>query len=126
MIGLRISLIAVLTFCLSCNSGSEKKVRQIELEHIVDNVLGKDVQFVDVRTPKEYKDGHIDDAVNFNIKDRLAFLEQIESLSKEKPVYLYCKSGVRSKKAAELLKKEGFSIVFDYSGGYDDWKENKN
>ncbi|WP_298995607.1 rhodanese-like domain-containing protein [Flagellimonas sp. S174] len=125
MKGLRISLIAF-TLCLSCNSDSDKKVVQIDHQQMVDKVLGKDVQLVDVRTPKEYEDGHIDDAVNFNVKDKKKFLEQIQSLSKETPVYLYCKSGVRSKKAAELLKKEGFSTVFDYSGGYEDWKENKD
>lgn len=82
---------------------------------------GKDVQLVDVRTPREYELGHIDGAINYNVKDSLTFLKQISVLNKKKPVYLYCKMGGRSNKAAQILKEKGFLTIFDYSGGYDDW-----
>jgi len=83
--------------------------------------LGKpDVMIVDVRTPAEYAEGHIAGAVNLP-------LQTIESwykdLPKDKPVYLYCRSGNRSQQAAEFLKKKGFSNIYNEEGGLIAWKE---
>lgn len=83
--------------------------------------IGQDVQLIDVRTPMEYKLGYIGDAINFDINNQEQFLEQITLLDKEKPVYLYCKMGGRSNRAAELMKDKGFKKIYDYSGGYQDW-----
>ncbi len=109
--------------CFSCSSGLGQKVARIDHQDMVKNVVGKKVQLVDVRTSQEYGEGHIEGAININVMENTLFKEQINSLSKEEPVYLYCKSGVRSKRAAEILEKEGFQKIFDYSGGYDDWKK---
>ncbi len=79
------------------------------------------VQLIDVRTAEEYEAEHIGNAVNFNIIDRKAFVDQIKDLDKEKPVYVYCKIGGRSNRAAKLLKEKGFLKIYDYSGGYNDW-----
>ncbi len=83
--------------------------------------LGKpDVMIVDVRTPAEYAEGHIAGAVNLP-------LQTIESwykdLPKDKPVYLYCRSGNRSQQAAEFLKKKGFSNVYNEQGGIIAWTQ---
>ena len=109
-----------LLWAFSCHTQQEPFVKKIDKATIQSEVIGKDVQLVDVRTPMEYGQGHIDDAVNFNINDE-GFLNQIEKLDKNKPVYLYCKLGGRSNRAAELLKSKGFTQIFDYTGGYDDW-----
>ncbi len=113
-------------FCTSCKSQSDKEVISVDGKHMVANVLGKDVQLIDVRTSREYNAGHIEGAINYNVMDKERFMEQISALNKNEPVYLYCKAGVRSKNAAELLKEEGFVKIFDYSGGYADWKKSKN
>jgi len=105
----------------NCQSQTGITITKIDKDYLKKNVLGKDVQLVDVRTKEEYKAGHIDDAVNFNIVQRSAFLVQVESLDKNEPVYLYCKAGGRSNRAAQLLKERGFLKIFDYSGGYNDW-----
>ncbi len=83
--------------------------------------LGKpDVMIVDVRTPAEYAEGHITGAVNLP-------LQTIESwykdLPKDKPVYLYCRSGNRSQQAAEFLKKKGFSNIYNEQGGIIAWTQ---
>lgn len=80
----------------------------------------KDVQLVDVRTPEEYNDGYIKDAENIDVKSQ-DFLEKIEKYSKSETVYVYCKSGGRSQKAAELMIDRGFSHVIDLEGGYINW-----
>jgi rhodanese-related sulfurtransferase len=64
-------------------------------------------EFVDVRTPEEYKQGHIPGAVNIpvsEIKDRMA------ELPKNKQLYVYCHSGKRAAKASTILAKAGFSV----------------
>ena len=104
----------------SCTS-QNPSITKIDKTFVKNEILGKDVQLVDVRTPEEYESGHIDDALNFNIIDSESFLRQIEGLDKEKPVYLYCKMGGRSNRAAKLLQNKGFVEIYDYSGGYNDW-----
>ncbi len=115
-------LVLALLLLFSCNSETASSITLVDRTYIEKEVLGREVQLIDVRTPKEYLDGHIDGAMNFNMKNRKTFLEQLDDLDKKKPVFLYCKKGGRSKKAAEILKKEGFLKIYDYTGGYDDWK----
>jgi len=76
-------------------------------------------QFVDVRTPEEYSAGHADRARNIPLDTLMANLDRLE---KNEPVYLICKSGHRSKLAAEMLVKAGFPQAISISGGTDAWR----
>lgn len=105
----------------ACNSKEETKLSLIDYETVQTDVIGKDVQLVDVRTPQEFNAGHIDDAINIDISDPETFTEKVENLDKEKPIYIYCQMGGRSKKASQKLKELGFKNIFDYSGGYGEW-----
>jgi rhodanese-related sulfurtransferase len=108
---------------MACLPQQEGLVKKIDKATVQAEVIAKDVQLVDVRTPAEYDQGHIDDAVNFDVSDTETFSTQIENLDKDRPIYVYCKKGGRSNKAAEILKTKGFTQIYDYSGGYDDWKK---
>jgi thioredoxin 1 len=77
-------------------------------------------QLVDVRTPGEYEQGHLEKAQNIDYKSP-AFQEQIKTLDKSKPVFVYCLGGVRSAAAAEILHQHGFKDVYDMKGGYIKW-----
>lgn len=79
---------------------------------------------LDVRTPEEYQEGHLDNAVNINWFDT-DFAKQTLSLNKEKPIYVYCKLGGRSAKASKVLDSLGFKNVVDLTGGYDAFKAAK-
>lgn len=79
------------------------------------------VQLVDVRTPKEYKRGHIEGARNIDYFNPFAFKEAAAQLDKDRPVYLYCQSGNRSLKSARRLKDMGFEKIYDLKGGYNSW-----
>lgn len=114
-------LVILLFFGVSCKSQDRPTISIIDKETMETEVIGKDVQLVDVRTPQEYGLGHIDDALNFNIANLPRFKEQIKTLDQTKPVYIYCKLGGRSARAADLLKSEGFTEIYDYAGGYDEW-----
>ena len=79
-------------------------------------------QLIDVRTPKEYKSGHIENAVNIHLYDQ-DFKERINKLDKNKTVYVYCKAGGRSAEAVESLKINGFQHIVELDGGTDAWSE---
>tara|TARA_B100001287_G_C22651724_1_gene515547 strand:- start:1069 stop:1374 length:306 start_codon:yes stop_codon:yes gene_type:complete len=77
---------------------------------------------IDVRTQDEFNDGHIENSLNFNIYDAVKFIEEISKLDKQATVHVYCKSGVRSLQACEIIKGMGFNKVFNLIGGITEWK----
>ena len=118
-----ISLLISLLFLSACTS-HPKEIHNISLKALrMELLVNQNIQLIDVRKPKEYRAGHIDDAVNINISDRSAFKKVAEKLDKNQPVYVYCKAGVRSNKASKLLQKMGFTSIYDYSGGWDKWSQ---
>lgn len=82
------------------------------------------IQLMDVRTPKEIKQGAIKTALFVNYFDTDFTEKATKKLDKTKPVYLVCRSGNRSVKACKLLKEKGFE-VYNVLGGFNQWqKEN--
>ena len=69
---------------------------------------------VDVRTPEEYRDGHVPGSVNVPLQQ----IEDIELEVAEKntPLYVYCRSGARSRQATALLKEMGYEDVHNIGG----------
>lgn len=73
-----------------------------------------DYQFIDVRTPEEYRGRHIDAFVNLPLQS----LEyKVDTLDVNKPVVIICASGGRSMSAAQFLKARGFKTIFNVRGG---------
>jgi len=85
-------------------------------------IADKKVQLIDVRTPNEYGGGHIKNAINVDFFNSANFEKYCEKMSKDKPVYLYCRSGARSQRAAHKLIGMGFEKVYDLKGGYMSWR----
>ena len=77
---------------------------------------------LDVRRPDEYAAGHLPGAALLDVTDSVAFARGVELLDKEKNIYIYCRSGRRSRKAADILTSKGFNVR-DMQGGYNAWKE---
>ncbi|GAB3986790.1 thioredoxin domain-containing protein [Spirosoma daeguense] len=77
-------------------------------------------QLIDVRTPTEFAEGHLPGAVNIN-SQRDDFSRALGQLDKTKPVYVYCLSGGRSKRAFDKLTELGYTDVRDLKGGYLKW-----
>jgi rhodanese-related sulfurtransferase len=77
---------------------------------------------VDVRTPEEVAEGHLSGSVNINFLGE-GFAEEIKTLNKNKTYLLYCRSGSRTRKAADLMQKSGFKHVYMLEGGITAWKE---
>lgn len=81
---------------------------------------GPEVYFVDVRTPAEYAALHAAHARNIPL-DQLESSTEISSCSRSAPILLICQSGARSRKAAEVLFRLGFTNVTEVSGGTAAW-----
>jgi thioredoxin 1 len=77
------------------------------------------ITLLDVRTPDENENRRIKGAINIDINDS-DFETKISTLDSNKTVYVYCLSGGRSGKAANILEKKGFK-VYNLSGGISAW-----
>lgn len=88
----------------------------LEVQTFKDSIINKKVQLIDVRTPDEYKSGHIEYAENIDFYSG-KFTTEFNKLDKEKPVYIYCRSGSRSKQTADKLSAMGFKEIYDLKGG---------
>lgn len=88
---------------------------------IQENKNNPNLVILDVRTPEEYAEGHIENSVNidFNADD---FKTNINKLDKNKTYLVYCRSGNRSKKAIAVMKELGFKEIYNI-GGIMDWQK---
>ena len=87
--------------------------------------LDGDAVLVDVRTPGEYEQGHLENALNVDFLDA-EFTSRMQEFKPSQTIYVYCKVGGRSAKAASLLDSLGFKKVVDLTGGYDAYKLAQN
>lgn len=76
---------------------------------------------LDVRSPAEFASGHLEGAHNINVMAG-SFTQKINQLPKDQPVFVYCKSGARSKTACNMLHKAGFESIYNLSGGIMGWR----
>lgn len=109
----------ILTSCYACAQQSEK-TKVLDRTDYAQKTEGKKVVIIDVRTPQEFAAGHIEGAININVKS-IDFNEKIENMDKDQPVYIYCQSGNRSRTAAQKLRKAGFTEIYDLKGGFVLW-----
>lgn len=105
----------------SCKNKEQEGVKLVTPEEMQNILETEDVQLVDVRTPEEYKEGHLKNSQNIDYNSS-TFDEDIKKLDKTKPVILYCKSGKRSAKCSEKLIKAGFEKIYELEGGITEWK----
>lgn len=89
---------------------------------ITDNRKRSKAQIVDVRTPKEYDDGHLRRAHNIDVLAPGFGAKALRALNKDKPVVVYCRSGKRSLRAAEELARLGFGVI-NMKGGWLEYQE---
>jgi rhodanese-related sulfurtransferase len=83
----------------------------------------KNPQILDIRTPAEYKNGHIKGAILVNFYDRnFATNLKKAGLNPLQPVFLYCRSGNRSSHAIPILKQLGFRHIVHLVYGLNEWK----
>ena len=114
--------LTILSFViLSCTGQTTKGVKTIDAVTFSKKIQEtQNPQILDVRTPEEYASEHIDKAENVNwLGD--SFVVSAEKYNKSKPVFVYCKSGGRSQKAAAKLAELGFTNIYELEGGILKW-----
>lgn len=114
-----ISGCTTLTNGTSSNGQESITVSKITSEEAKEEMKNSDVIILDVRTEEEYKSGHIENSMLIPIDD-LEYKAEEVLVNKEQKILVYCRSGNRSKTAADLLVKMGYTNVYDF-GGIKDW-----
>ena len=118
-----ILLAAVVLVGWACKPGDSDKFITIDVDgfqHTLEN-SGDDCVLVDVRTQSEYDEGHLKGAILIDVKDSTFLSKAKETLSQERPVAVYCRSGRRSASAASQLVKAGFEVI-NLKGGILAWQ----
>lgn len=100
-------LLSVLLIVTGCNKSND-------INSIIED---KNTIIIDVRTEEEYNERHIDRAINIPVDN----IKNIK-INKNKTIVVYCRSGVRSKKAYDILLSMGYTDVYDL-GGIDNYKK---
>ncbi|MBO6607364.1 rhodanese-like domain-containing protein [Psychroserpens sp.] len=100
---------------------SNESIKVLNADAFRSEVEGKKVQLVDVRTKKEFNSGHIKGAINIDYFSG-KFTTDFNRLNKQQPIFIYCRSGGRSRQAAKKLSKLGFEEIYDLKGGIINYK----
>ena len=77
---------------------------------------------LDVRTEEEFESGHIPNAKNIDLRMGPGFIDEINTLVKNKSYYVYCRSGARSAQAVQLMRDLGFNETYNLLGGILEWE----
>ena len=117
----RIIIGLVMGFSLLGLFGQTNKFKTVDVNEFEKFIADTAVVLLDVRTPAEHAEGFIP-GTHFNIDVLEGTYTKIatETLPKDKPVALYCRSGNRSKNAARILAEKGYQVV-ELGTGFRGW-----
>jgi thioredoxin 1 len=113
--------ITAFLFSFSIINGQDPRVNHITSREFNDLTANTNAILIDVRTNSEYKNAHITDAGNLNYY-ALDFRKRLNLLPRNQPIYLYCNTGYRSEKAAEILIENGYTDVYNLQHGIMEWE----
>jgi len=125
---LTMALVAALPLvATACGMGEQTPdgYENAPVSHVHEHVMMGDASpipflVLDVRTPEEYAEGHIQGAKLIPVQ---VLAKHLAEVPKDKQVYVYCHSGRRSANAAKLLAAQGFTRIENIQGGITAWKE---
>ncbi len=116
----------VAAFCLmmllaGCSGGAAEGYTQVSGEEAAQMMEEHtDEVVLDVRTPEEYDEAHIPNAINVP-NEEIGDAAIAELPDKEQLILVYCRSGNRSKQAAQKLAAQGYTNIVEF-GGINDWQ----
>ena len=120
LMGLVFALLLVVAACSSSSdTATIDLVSPAEAAQVIeDDPTGLIV--LDIRTPEEFNDVRLADAVNVDYYDA-DFADQLDAFDKNDPYVMYCRSGNRSSDAVKTMKELGFVEVYEIDGGIVNW-----
>ena len=121
------NFMAIATMALAftaCTPGANNQsaFASVSVEQFAADIANPQVQLVDVRTPEEHAAGNIPGSMNIDVKSDDFATCATRQLDKERPVAIYCRSGRRSKTAADILVGLGYKVI-ELDSGYNGWVE---
>ena len=126
--GLAVASLVALGACSSDTSGdSPTATASVQSGGVVDAdqfsevASQSDVVVVDVRTPEEFAEGHLDGAVNIDVNSP-TFASEVSELDPSGTYAVYCRSGNRSATAVAAMADAGFVSLYDLDGGVVNWE----
>ncbi len=132
MKNLLITILLISTVAFSCKNETTTNTSSAAGETSVSSYTNMDVAafqqkikegkvvIMDVRTAEEYAAGHIDGAINFDVKSP-SFASNITKMNEDTEYMVYCKAGGRSVKACKIMAKAGLKNLYNLEGGFDAW-----
>lgn len=96
-----------------------KNITQVEWRELLAN--DDNAVIIDSRTPNEWRAGVFENSLLMNINDPQSFMDEVNKLDKEKNYYVYCRSGIRSIQACQVLESVGVKTTYNLLGGILAW-----
>ena len=106
----------------ACTGKQKVEYKNLSSAQFEELIKDANIQLVDVRTLAAHMEGHIPGSLNINVKDEQFSSCADDLLDKDKEVAVYCRSGRRSRTAADILVKKGFK-VYNLDKGILNWIE---
>jgi rhodanese-related sulfurtransferase len=101
-------------------TAGEGGVREITQQALLSDPP-ENVLILDVRSSREYRAGHVPNALNIPHNELVARLSELESAT-DRPIVVYCKSGHRAGLATSMLGEAGYTDLHHLTGDMDAWK----
>jgi phage shock protein E len=120
-INLIILLLVVVSFSSCAQTEGVKQLTSVEASKMI--AKDKNLLVLDVRTPEEFSAGHIQGAININIKQPDA-LSKIDALDRNATYIVHCRTNHRSKIAVDHMQQSEFKNIYQISDGYNGWSQN--
>ena len=115
-----ILMLSILGF-MGCNAQRGSSIDSKEAYGLIK--ADSNIAILDVRTAKEFADGHVAGAVNIDV-NQADFAQKIDELDRSKTYIVYCRSGRRSRKAVGIMATKGFKKLYNVSDGFVGWNKN--
>lgn len=113
------AILTMLCSLLGCNAQTEG-FRSLSVDDYAKAIADTAVVRLDVRSAEEFAEGHIAEALNIDVLKDDFESKAVAVLPKNKTIAVNCRSGRRSKNAAKILVKNGFTVI-ELNAGYNDW-----
>jgi rhodanese-related sulfurtransferase len=121
--GLALALGAALSLLLSCSAPEKNGIRSVSQDEIVASLGTAQVPLLlDVRTKREFNNGHLPDALLIPVGELSERLEEVRQASEGREVVVYCERGARALKAGRDLVSAGFEKVGHLEGDMAAWR----
>lgn len=104
-------------FLAGCGSGNEGYTN-VSVKQAEQLIAGQQTVVLDVRTREEFREGHIPKATLIPLQE---LNSRLSELDKSTTYLVVCRSGNRSAQASEILLKNGFTHIYNMTGGMNDW-----